>query len=97
MDNDQTKAMIASAVAEKSADFYDKVIELARRMGYEVIRSSIIGNNPTSINVAIDPINVLRVVLEKMETSKLKKSLTKKDKDYVLVEELVDVKDGRDC
>lgn len=88
---------IASIVAEKSLDLYDRVMETAQSMGYEVIRSVVTRDIPSSPNMAVDPLAVLKLVIEKMEMSQLKKAMTKEGTNYVKLSEFVEVKSDKPC
>jgi hypothetical protein len=91
------EAKIASIVAEKSVDFFDQVLETARLMGYEVIKSVVLRDIPTNSNVAVDPMAIMKLVLEKMEASQLKKAMTKEGANYVKLSEFVEVKSDKPC
>lgn len=94
---DETKTQIAIVVSEKSVDYYDRLIETIRLLGYETIKNAILSDNPLHEGLIVDPMGVLRSAVEKMETIKLKDVMVKEGKNYVKLSEFLEVKSDKLC
>ena len=94
---DDYEAKIATEVAEKSVELYDRLLESVKTLGYEVIRKSILEDLPKNDEMAVDPFAVFREVINSMEEHKILGSLTKEQRNYVKVSEIVKPKSEKTC
>ena len=91
------EAKIATEVAEKSVELYDRLLESVKTIGYQVIKESILSDIPKNVEMAVDPMAVFKEVINNLEAQKMLDGLTKEQKNYVKVTDIVKIESEKPC
>ncbi len=84
------------SVIEKSVAAYDKVLDSAARIGYEIIKNKMTKNLPKKTGIIINPLEVALEALNKIEDSRIKYAIKKDSKHYISdISFIEDEEDGK--